>query len=257
MKKVAIIVSAACALGSLGLGHLYFQRLEAEVSGGPKVAVLAASKDVPVGAALAEETLVVRDIPQAYIESRHVRATELKKVLGARVSGGLKANDALFWSDLAQFSDQGRVLSGLVQNGMRAIAIDLRAGDFDGLLRPGDRVDLLFTVGAKDGPSSTVTLIQNLLLLSVGSSIARADEKASAALRSGGSVTVGASVEQAQLITQAKERGRLSLSLRNPDDITLVEGLPETTGADVARGASSGAGSQKVSSARGSIEHVR
>jgi pilus assembly protein CpaB len=259
MKKLPLLLSLGAALGSLALGHVYFQRLEAEVSGGPKIAVLAAGSDVPVGGTLTEEKLVVRDIPQAYVEGRHVRASELKKVLGARVGGGLKANDALFWSDLAQFSDQSRVLSGLVQNGTRAVALDLRAGDFDGLLRPGDRVDLLLTVGGKDSAGSTVTLLQNLLLLSVGGNIARADEKASAAaLRSGGSVTVSASVAQAQLITQAKERGRLSLSLRNPDDITLVEGLPETTSADVMRGPQAATASpQRPASAKGSIEHVR
>lgn len=258
MKKAAIFASIACALGSLGLGHLYFQRLEAEVSGGPKVAVLATASDVPVGASLTEQNLVVRDVPQAYVEGRHVKASELKKVLGARVAGGLKANDALFWSDLAQFSDQSRVLSGLVQNGMRAVSVDLRAADFDGLLRPGDRVDLLFTAGAKDGAGSTITLLQNLLVLSVGGSIARADEVAGAkALRAGGNVTLSASVEQVQLITQAKERGRLSLALRNPDDITVVEGLPETTSADVVRAPQAAVTTQKAVQAKEAIEHVR
>jgi pilus assembly protein CpaB len=258
MKKLPLLLSLGAALGSLGLGHLYFQRLEAEVSGGPKVAVLAAAKDIPVSGALTEQSLVVRDIPQAYVESRHVRAADAKKVLGTRVTGGIKANDALLWTDLAQFSDQSRVLSGLVQNGMRAVAIDLRAADFDGLLRPGDRVDLLFTAGAKDSTGSTVTLLQNLLVLAVGGNIARADEKSSNAVqRSGGSVSVGTTVEQAQLITQARERGRLSLSLRNPDDITLVDGLPETTSADVLRGAQSAPAPKKTTATKEGIEHVR
>ncbi|HVJ17440.1 MAG TPA: Flp pilus assembly protein CpaB, partial [Polyangiaceae bacterium] len=239
---------------------LYFQRLEAEVSGGPKVAVLAVAGDVPVGSALAEQNLVIRDIPQAYVESRHVRASEIKKVVGTRVASGLKANDALFWTDLARFNDERRVLSGLVQNGMRAVPIDLRAADFDGLLRPGDRIDLLFTAGGKESGGSTTTLLQNLLVLSVGGNLSRADEKAGAAvLRSGGNVTVAATVEQAQLITQAKERGRLSLSLRNPDDITLVEGLPETTNAQVVGRVETSAPAQtkKAGQVKEGIEHVR
>ncbi len=258
MKKLGIVASIACALGSVGLGHVYFQRLEAEVSGGPKVAILAAAGDVPVGGTVTEQNLVVRDIPQAYVEARHVRASDVKKVLGARVAAGLKANDALLWSDLAQFSDQHRVLSGLVQNGMRAVAIDVQSRDFDALLRPGDRVDLLFTAGGKEAASSTITLIQNLLVLSVGSNISRADEKSSPSTRSGGGVTLSVTASQAQLITQAKERGRLSLSLRNPDDITLVDGLPETTGADIVRRAESAVVQPtKTAAVKGEIEHVR
>jgi pilus assembly protein CpaB len=234
MKRLGLLASVAAALGSVALGHLYFQRLEAEISGGPKVAVLVAAQDLPVNAVLTEQNVAVRDIPQAYVETRQVRAPELKKVLGARVAGGLKANDALLWTDLARFSDQHRVLSGLVQNGMRAVAIDLRAGDFDGLLRPGDRVDVLFTQNAKDGAGTTSTLLQNVLVLSVGGNIARADQTAPPTpLRSSGSVTLSVSALQAQLVTQAKERGRLTLSLRNPDDITIVQGLPETTTKDV------------------------
>ena len=48
-----------------------------------------------------------------------------------------------------------------------------------------------------------------------------------------GSVTLSATLEQSQLLTQAKERGKLGLTLRNPDDIQLVEGVPETTAKDV------------------------
>jgi pilus assembly protein CpaB len=230
MKKLGLLASIATALGSVALGHFYFQRLEAEISGGPKVAVLVAAEDLPVNGVLTEQNVAVRDIPQAYVEARQVRAPDLKKILGARVAGGLKANDALLWTDLSRFSDQHRVLSGLVQNGMRAVAIDLRSGDFDGLLRPGDRVDVLFTTNPKDGASATTTLLQNLLVLSVGGNIARADQgNSGASVRAGGSVTLSVSALQAQVVTQARERGRLTLSLRNPDDITLVEGLPETT----------------------------
>jgi pilus assembly protein CpaB len=259
MKKLGLLASVAAALGSVALGHSYFQRLEAEISGGPKVAVLVAAEDLPVNGVVTEQNVAVRDIPQAYVEARQVRAPELKKVLGARVAGGLKANDALLWTDLARFSDQHRVLSGLVQNGMRAVAIDLRAGDFDGLLRPGDRVDVIFTSNPKDGASATSTLLQNLLVLSVGGNIARADQAESGrSLRVGGSVTLSVSALQAQLVTQAKERGKLTLSLRNPDDITLVEGLPETTQKDVLADGRDPERDRKVTApVKESIDHVR
>lgn len=258
MKKLGFIASLLAALASVGLGHLYLQRLEAETAGGPKIGVLVAAKDIPVNGVVTEQNVAVRDIPQAYVEGRHVRASDLKKVLGARVAGGLKANDGLLWTDLARFSDQHRVLSGLVQSGMRAVDIDLRSNDFDGLLRPGDRVDVLFTSTSKEGASSTTTLLQNVLVLSVGGSIARADEAAPNAGARGNSVVLSVTTLEAQLLTQARERGRLTLSLRNPDDITLVEGLPETSQKDVLAGARVTERERpSVAPAKEGIEHVR
>ena len=235
MKKPALIAAGVAALASLGLSHLYLNRLEAEASGGPKISVLVVSENLPVGAVLTEENLAARDVPQAYVEERNVRASDAKKVIGVRVAGGLRANEAVLWSDLTKFSEHARMLSGLVQNGLRAVTIDARAADFEGLLRPGDRVDVLFTTPGKDPEGGvTTTLLQNLLVLSVGGDLGkRGGSDETGALGRMGSVTLSATLEQAQLITQAKERGKLGLTLRNPDDIQLVEGVPETTAKDV------------------------
>jgi len=259
MKKLQLILSLSAALGSVGLAHLYLQRLESEVSGGPKVQVLVAAGDVPVGAALKESGLAVREVPLAYVESRNVRAADIKKVLGARVSGGLKSNESVLWSDLAQFSDHSRVLSGLVQDGMRAVSIDSRTADFDGLLRPGDRVDVLFSTGSKeDNSGSTVTLLQNLLVLSVGANITRVADGANPGVSRGASVSLSATVEQAQLLTHAALRGRLALTLRNSEDIRLVEGIQETGAKDLAS-AKDRTDWRHVKDvpAKGAIDHVR
>jgi Flp pilus assembly protein CpaB len=238
MKKTSLLLSLAAAVAAVGAGHLYLTRLEAEISGGPKLAVLVAAEDVALGTPLSEKLVALRDVPQAYLDSRQIRGADVKKVLGARVSTALKANDGVLWSDVSSANGSTRVLSGLVERGMRAVAIDARSGNFEGLLRPGDRVDVLFTAGAKGGDvGSTVTLLQNLLVLSVGGNIAKVDEASGRGSWHAGSVTVAASVEDAQILTQAKERGRLSLTLRNSGDITLAEGLPETTSRELEPGA--------------------
>jgi pilus assembly protein CpaB len=257
MKKAGLIASLVAALGSGGLAHLYFMRLEAEVSGGPRIPVLVAATDVPVGTPLSESALVVRDIPQAYVEGRQVRASEVKKVLGARVAAGLKANEALLWSDLSRFNDHARVLSGLIENGMRAVAVDGRTASFDGLLRPGDRVDVLLTTGDKDSANTaTVTLLQDLLVLSVGGSIARADQDPKGPGR-GTSVSVSATVEQAQLLTLSTEHGRLTLTLRNPDDILLVEDVPAATPKDLDPRTARTEAVRDLVTQKERIEHVR
>jgi Flp pilus assembly protein CpaB len=259
MKKMGLFASLVAALGTAGLMHLYLQRLETEVSGGPKIPILVAAEDVPVGAILTEKALAVRDLPQAYIEARHIRSVEVKRVIGVRVGSGLKANETILWTDLTKFSDRARVLSGLIQDGLRAVALDGRTLDFDGLLRPGDRVDVLFSNSSKeDAASSTSTILQNLLILSVGSSITRGDDVASPTAIRGTGVTLSATVEQAQLLTQAQLRGKITLSLRSTDDIAVVEGVPETYAKDLQTAKDRlDWRAPRMKSAREIIEHVR
>ena len=101
-------------------------------------------------------------------------------------------------------------------------------------------------------------MLQNLLVLSAGGSIARIDDEASApGVRGrGSSVMLSATVEQAQILTQAKLRGRLILTLRNAEDITVVEGVPETTDRDL-RLARARQDARKNDVTAKAIEHVR
>ena len=46
-------------------------------------------------------------------------------------------------------------------------------------------------------------------------------------------VTLNVTLEQAAVLALAQEEGRLSLALRNPDDIAVIENAPPTTAADI------------------------
>lgn len=231
MKRLGIVVCSLSALASLGLGYLYTERLEQEIAGGPKVSVLVAAENLPVSTVLTEKHLALRDLPSSYLESRHLKASDLKQIIGQRVTEALKANEAILSTDLAKYAEKRR-LSRAVSSGMRAIAIDGRVADFDGLLRPGDRVDVLLSLGGQDNAAGTMTLLQNLLVLSVGGTTSRSDNNEKTYGR-GSTVSVAVTVEQAQVLTEALRRGKLTLTLRNGDDITLVEGVPETTSKDL------------------------
>ncbi|MGC4068887.1 MAG: Flp pilus assembly protein CpaB [Polyangiaceae bacterium] len=255
MKQVGLILCSVSALASVGLGYLYTERLQDELSGGPKTSVLVAAEDIPISATLTEKRLAVREIPRAYLESRHVKAADMKLILGQRVTGGIKANEAILTTDVAKLAER-RQLSGLVSNGMRAIAIDGRAADFDGLLRPGDRVDVLLSMGGSvDSSGATYTLLQNLLVLSVGGTTLRSDGTDKTYSR-GATVTLSASVEQAQVLTEAMRRGKLTLTLRNTEDITIVEGIAETGAKDLVSSRAPEVKTQ-ASAPVGAVEHVR
>ena len=91
-----IIAIGAAALG-LVLLLLYKQRFEAEASGGVPVRVLIAVQDIPLGAALSENMMGYRLIPQAYLEDRFIRYSDVRRIIGVRVSNGLRANLCHYW----------------------------------------------------------------------------------------------------------------------------------------------------------------
>ena len=248
--KALIIAIGAAALG-LVLLLLYKQRFEAEASGGVPVRVLIAVQDIPLGAALSENMMGYRLIPQAYLEDRFIRYSDVRRIIGVRVSNGLRANQTVMWTDLATASDARRDLSSLVSTGMRAITVraDI-TNSFGGLLRPGDRVDVLGTLSRTGGEGDRVTipLLQNVLVLAAGRDTGGEAQRQTVNGTTGGGsapveisqITLSVSMEEAQLLTYAADRGGaggrhtgLTLVLRNPEDIAILEGVPETNIEDI------------------------
>lgn len=235
MNRTALLASVVVALVGVALFGLYMKRFEDEVRGGEPIPVLIATQDLPLGEPLTRAVLGVRELPQKYVEERHIRAGDLTRILGVRVSTGLRANQSIMWTDLATTSQERRDLSALLREGMRALTV--RTGStsaFGGLLRPGDRVDVLFT-GVRPGGTEKVTvpLLQNVLVLAVGGDTGGPDQRDQAEGRRGRDVSVAVTVEQAAMLTHAEDRGDLQLVLRNPDDVAILEGLPETTATDL------------------------
>ncbi len=247
--KALIIAIGAAALG-LVLLLLYKQRFEAEASGGVPVRVLIAVQDIPLGAALSENMMGYRLIPQAYLEDRFIRYSDVRRIIGVRVSNGLRANQTVMWTDLATASDARRDLSSLVSTGMRAITVraDI-TNSFGGLLRPGDRVDVLGTLSRTGGETDRVTipLLQNVLVLAAGRDTGGEAQRQTVNGTTGSNapveisqITLSVSMEEAQLLTYAADRGGaggrhtgLTLVLRNPEDIAILEGVPETNIEDI------------------------
>ncbi len=130
------------------------------------------------------------------------------------------------WTDLATTADDRRDLSVLVQPGMRAVTI--RAIDHaNQLIQPGDRVDVIATRPTDRGQQATIVLMQNVLVMAVG--LDTGSESGKHAIGRGDStLTVSVTISaRAQLLSLAGDRGRLSVALRNPDDVRIVDGLVE------------------------------
>lgn len=234
MNRTAMLASVATAALGFVLLAIYVRQFQRDATGGEPVELLAMRQDVAAGLPLTEQMLVLRTLPESYIEDRQVLASDLPRVLGVRAAISLEANQTLLWTDLATTPHDRSSFSSRIPKGMRAMSI---AGwgrrVFGDLLRPGDRVDVLLTK-AKPGLEAkvvTVPLLQNTLVLAVGASFG-ATEQESPSVGSN-LVTLLVTLDQASLLAQARRGGTLSLVLRNENDLEINEGLVETDDSDV------------------------
>lgn len=216
-SRRALIASLVAALGGGVSLRAYMHRFEEEVSGGPATSVLAWTGDADAGQTIERPLLAVRGLPRAYLESRHVPASELDTLVGTRLAIAVRAGETLSWSDLASFHRPDRQLSALVPTGMRAMRLEPTLGAFDSLLRPGDSVDVLLV---RDPERRAVTVLERVLVLAVGD---ETDATPDSRRRSRASrVTLAVRADQSRLLAEAERSGPLRLVLRHPDDIEVA-----------------------------------
>jgi pilus assembly protein CpaB len=230
VNKKALLIALVAAVAGLVLLQLYMRRFEQEVTGGDPVDIVLARKDIPAGAVVTAAHISEYRVPERYVSGRNVLANDLRHVIGTRVSTTVRANEPLLWTDIARMRED-RSLANLVQPGM--VAASVSGQTFNGLLGPGDRVDVILLAGGRNGLTAddgkivrAVTLLQSALVLAVGGSISR--DKSSS-----GGLTLLLSPEQAQLLLVARNEGTLQLVLRNPDDLTVRETVTAVTTDDV------------------------
>jgi Flp pilus assembly protein CpaB len=213
MDRRALLISLIATAAGIALLRVYLRGVEQDALGGPKQPVLVLAGDLPAGTALERDQLATRELPQAYLESRHVPARQLNEVIGLRLALPVHAREALLWTDLASLRPTPRTLASLVPLGMRALSLNARAGALDTLLAPGDRVDVLL---AQDGAAATA-VAEDLLVLAIGGNLGSGQQ----ARGRSGDVTLCASPEQSRVLVAAEQRGSLRLVLRHPDDVSV------------------------------------
>lgn len=231
MNRRALFIALIVALMGAALLAVYMRRFKQEASGGELIYLLTAVKPIGAGSLITDDMLATRGVPRAYVEDRAILARDRDKIVGLRMGQTVQAQQTLMWTDLAIAMEQRRNLSSLVQQGMRAVTISASArGDKSyALIRPGDRIDVIATVTPdnKDKEASSVVLLQNVLVLSVGfdtntEHVERANKDRNELL-----LSLSITVQEAQLLALATEKGKLSVALRNPDDVRVTEGISD------------------------------
>ncbi|GAB4371529.1 MAG: hypothetical protein Kow00128_19500 [Deltaproteobacteria bacterium] len=176
------------------------------------VEVVVAAEPIPAGGVLSVENLAKRAVPASGAGRRNIRAEEFERILGARVRDDVAPGDPLLWSDLEDAAE-GR-FSRSIPTGRRAITVDADPrSSFSGLLRPGDRVDILHE---REAGAGFRLLLAEVPVLAID----RIDRNAPAG---GGptevsTLTLSLLPAEAARIANASRNGRVVYLLRNPED---------------------------------------
>lgn len=228
MNRTLLIVSSALLVGGFAVFWHYQRLFLTHETGGPPLQVVSALVDIPFGQPVRAEWLTTKAIPQNYLDERHLPASAIRDLIGLPLAQSVHQGEAILRTDLSTLSDARRTLSGTIPEGERAATIVVRpASTFGGLLRPGDRVDVLLTVGdSRDSETwRQVVLLQNVLVLAVGQEFeVRRDEAGGTDevhMGRATNVTLQVTVEQGSTLALVQEEGTMSLLLRNPSDVVI------------------------------------
>ncbi len=228
MDRNRIIAIFAIAWVSAALLSWFFYRQTSAPRQERLVTVLAAAKSLPAGTLLKEGDLAQVAIRQQDAPAGCFPAARKADVLNRALLVDVAAREPLLDSKLARRAGVEGI-AATIEEGKRAVAVKIDsvsgAGD---LLEPGARVDVLFTKPGKMSEAITSTILQNVKLLSVGRRT-RPGEKVDPKAPRVPVATLLVSPEDAQKLELAKNQGRISLILRNPNDpLNLPKGDPIT-----------------------------
>ena len=184
------------------------------------VPIVVAAVNIPRGRMVTENDMEVRQWPKEFLPQGAL--TKMEDAVDRAAITQLMIGEPLFDAKLAA-KDAGRGLAALIPKGMRAYTIQATqvASHVAGFVLPGNHVDVLLNLRGKPddetGGGSTTTLLQSVEILAVDQLLdAPADNKNDPNdLRS---ITLLVTADQAPLLDLGQNMGKLTLSLRNPED---------------------------------------
>ncbi len=236
-QKIVLIIAVGMGILAFVLTHVYLKNeRDALYADATRVSILVAKEDLPAGTVLSSQNIRTMEVFEAGLSSQVFRADRSRILLGKTLRYSLRANSPIEWVHVGANLDELTGLAPTIRSGMRAISIPVSGESaVSGLVRPNDNVDILGTFSFMDeanpGEMETVTftVLQDVTILATGQETARAELEISDSRRRGSynTVTIAVFPEEAELLAFAMNvRGSLMLSLRNPNDISVLEQTP-------------------------------
>lgn len=223
-QKLLMIFGGAAVAAALLTWFLYSATVAPKSE--KLVQVLASSANLPAGTRLQKMhfkkiTVAAKDVPPGVLQDE-------KAGIDRTLLYPLGLNEPVLSSRLSSVSGADGVAS-LIEPGKRAVSVSVNdASSASGLIQARSHVDVLFTKPGSMLEAVTTTVLEDVVVLSVGRVVEPAG--AAPAIPAGGAapapvntsqnraVTLLVTPEQARVLELAKNQGRVSLALRNPKD---------------------------------------
>lgn len=212
---VALVIGLLAALTARSYLSNQMEAIEARAKG-KTVNILVAKVDLPKGATLSKANVAVRPIPIEFAHSVALTPEDFDRVAGQPLAYPVKSGEMLLWGLME--TQRVPTFSARVEAGRRAMTVPVdEINSISGMLEPGDVIDLMVTLD-RNGKKITFALLQSVQVMATGQrSVDDAGEK-----HSYSTVTLDTTPEQAQNIIVARDAGRLTALLRNPQDKQLI-----------------------------------
>lgn len=232
MNRGRIIV-LAMAVACAGLAMLLMKNMvkkprtkivKQEVS---EIQVLVAKTDIGLGGRLKSQDMKWQAWPgsasKGYItKKRNPKA--IKEFTGSVARVSIGSGDPIRAKKLVKVN-QGGVMAAILPAGVRAISIEVsNAAGVSGLILPNDRVDLILTTkGSRNvtNKAASETLLKNVRVMAIGTSFESKNGQKSIKAKT---ATLALLPNQVEIVTQARSRGKIWLSLRSLTDASETAG---------------------------------
>lgn len=238
MKQYILIgVSVLAGMLAFLIAHIKIQGdILAEKQALKQTSVVVVRGNMIAGQVITESDLGQKAVYQADLTKREIpyNASDLAEafsVVGRQLRVDVPANSPLLWTYIDMPSSGTTKFANSINKTQQERAITINVDNstgVGGLLRPNDHVDLLgtfrFPAENKGNLPDTVTLtvLQNVTLLAVGQQYGVG---APGGTRSYANITVAVSPDEAEFLVFAQEKGKITVSLRNPEDVQTIDDL--------------------------------
>lgn len=185
--------------------------------------VVVAAQDIDEGSTLTSEMVAQNRIPAKFVTASVIPPENFSFIIGQKVMVPVKRGDPLLWTQFESSKGLER-LSKAVQKNFRAVTLPATDKDaVGGWLRPNDHVDILLTYrDTLKGDVTTITILQNMLVLATGKITGTTNvNMLSEEERHYQHVTVLMLPEEVELLNLAEDVGKVSMSLRNDEDLEI------------------------------------
>ncbi len=243
-QRMVLIISVVIGLLAFVMTQSYFRAKLAALeheralmnSNEKRVEVLAAGRDLPAGTVLIKKDLLSKGILSRDVSKDNILVEDVDKFIGKKIKISVERAKPLMWSYVDVPARPGSGLAPMITSGRRALSISISgAAGVSGLVQPNDRVDVMgsFTFPSRKDPEKTewvtLTLLQDVSVLALGQTLGKTEPGDRTRPSSGYStVTLDVTPREAELLVFAENmKGHLTLSLRNPEDVSYEKNLPE------------------------------